>query len=100
MENIKDLLTSEQMDMLIHDIGYSDIVALFLMNEEDKYRYFVEKFNEFSNRHGEYLSKFNIIHEKYLELESSHNPERDTYSYLQHSLLENMQRCNDFMKIY
>lgn len=100
MENIKDLLTSEQMEMLMNDLSHQDIVALFFMNEEDKYHFFVEKFNEFSNRHCDYLSEFNKIHDKFLELESSHKPECFDYFDLLESCFKQMLCCYDYTKIY
>lgn len=100
MENINELLTSEQMDMLIHDLGYSDIVALFLMNEDDKYRYFAEKFNFYSNKHSEYVSKYNLISGHYLELKAAHKPEGFSYLDLQDSCFQYVDRFYNFMKIY
>lgn len=100
MDNINELLTSEQIEMLMNDLSHQDIVALFLMNEEDKYHFFVEKFNEFSNRHRDYSSEFDRIHDIYLELKASHKPERLDYFDIQDSCFEQMLRCYDYIKIY
>lgn len=100
MENINELLTSEQMQMLMIDLSHQDIVTLFLMNEDDRYHFFVEKFNAYSDKHCDYQSSFNYTLDKYYELLSAHDPDCDKYLDLLRSFLERMQHFIDYMKIY
>lgn len=40
MKNVNEILTDEQIGMLMSEISSNDMVALFLMNEEEKLDYF------------------------------------------------------------
>jgi len=77
-----------------------NMVALFLMNEDEKINYFRDYLSVWSSNYDSYLVKFNALYEESLKYKDSAKSKYLDYCERLHSLFLNMQRCDDFIKIY
>ena len=100
MVNVKEILTGEQIGMLWSEISDSDMVALFLMNEDEKRKFLIDYRNIFSD-------KCDSLYEQYDEKlkESLVYRESDRKKYIDncellHDLFINMQRCREYIKVF
>ena len=100
MKNVNEILTDEQIGMLMTEISNNDMVALFLMDEDEKIDYFRNYLSVWSSNYDGYFVKFNALHEESLKYKDSDKSKYLDYCERMHDLFLNMQRCDDFIKIY
>ena len=93
-------LTSEQVDMLMEDLSNVESVALFLMNDDDKYTFFSKKFHQFSDLYNKFSSDVEKYHAEFLNFQAAGNPDFEKFMDLQHRAFEHMMRCSNYKKIY
>lgn len=100
MKNVNEILTDEQIGMLMSEISSNDMVALFLMNEEEKLDFFRDYRNVWVSNNDSYNKQFDILAEESLYYKASDRSKYLDYCERMHSLFLNMQRCSDFIRIY
>lgn len=100
MKNVNEILTDEQIGMLMSEISSNDMVALFLMNEEEKLDYFRDYRNVWVSNYDDYNRQFDILSEKSFDCKFSDRSMYLDYCERMHSLFINMQHCSDFIRIY
>lgn len=99
MKNVNEILTDEQIGMLMSEISSNDMVALFLMNEEEKLDYFRDYRNVWFSNYDGYSKQFDELAEESYYKASDRSKYLD-YCARMHSLFLNMQHCSDFIKIF
>lgn len=100
MKNVNEILTDEQIGMLMSEISSNDMVALFLMNEEEKLDYFRDYRNVWVSNYDGFNKQFDILVEESLYYKASDRSKYLDYCERMHSLFLKMQHCSDFIKIY
>ncbi len=100
MVNVNDFLTDEQIGMLISELSNNDLVALFLMNDEEKFDYFRDYRNVWVSNYDGYNKQFDKLAEESLYYKASDRSKYLDYCERMHSLFINMQHCSDFIRIY
>lgn len=100
MKNVNEILTDEQIGMLMSEISSNDMVALFLMNEEEKLDYFRDCRNGWVSNYDGYNKQFDNLAEQSLYYKVSDKSKYLDYCERMHSLFINMQHCSDFIRIY
>lgn len=100
MKNVNEILTDEQIGMLMSEISSNDMVALFLMNEEEKLDYFRDCRNVWVSNYDGYNKQFDKLAEESLYYKASDRSKYLDYFERIHSLFINMQHCSDFIRIY
>ena len=100
MKNVNKILTDEQIGMLMNEISSNDMVALFLMDEDEKIHYFRNRFSFWSSIHDGYSILYNVLHEESLKYQDSDVSKYFDYCDRMHDLFLKMQRCDAFIEIY
>lgn len=100
MKNVNEILTDEQIGMLMSELSNNDLVALFLMNEEEKLDYFRDCRNVWVSNYDVYNKQFDELAEESLYYKASDRSKYLDYCERMHSLFINMQHCSDFIRIY
>lgn len=100
MKNVNEILTDEQIGMLMSEISSNDMVALFFMNETEKIDYFRDYRNVWVSNFDGYNKQFVKLVEESLYYKASDTSKYLDYCERIHSLFINMQHCSDFIRIY
>ena len=100
MKNVNDILTDEQIVMLMSELSHNDLFALFFMNETEKIDYFIDYRNVWVSNFDGYYKHFVKLAEESLYYKASDRSKYLDYCERMHSLLINMQHCLDFIIIY
>ena len=100
MKNVNEILTDEQIGMLMSEISSNDMVALFFMNEEEKLDYFRDYRNVWVSNYDGYNKQFDkLAEESYFYKFSDKSKYLDCCDRM-YSLFIDMQRCSDFIIIF
>lgn len=99
MVNINDFLTDKQIEMLLNDIGSNDLVALFFMDDTEKFDYLSIRKNLWFSKYNYYNKFFDQFSEKQALFEVNIDAYRSFCEELD-SLVLSIQHCVDLMSVY
>lgn len=100
MKNVNEILTDEQIGMLMNELSNNDLVALFFMNETEKIDILSARRNVWSSKCNYFNKFFDDLVSKQPLYDGASIDEVRSYSEELHSLLLSIQHCADLVSIY
>ena len=100
MVNVKEILTGEQIGMIWSELNDSDMVALFLMNQDEKRNFLIDYRDIFSNKCDSLSEQY---FEKFQESLACKDTDKKRYidiCELLHDLFIQMHQCREYIKVF